>query len=223
MWVADKRTGHKWLTCKPKCCQLHGLSFSRMTASTLTLSLIGSMLPQVADYRRQLGVRVSGFDAPKPLKTFAQCGFDPPLMQAIAKAGFQAPTAIQAQALPAALSGRDVLVGGCWLVAGWLSGAQAARALILSLFSCWAGGRFTPDSFFLVFLSSCLLAGHCHDRQRQDGSFCAAHDCSHHGPARAAGGNSIGSGRSSSGSRAHQPLSLSILPRCSLRMRTLHQ
>ncbi|KAI3438924.1 hypothetical protein D9Q98_001338 [Chlorella vulgaris] len=64
---------------------------------------------EVADYRRQLGVRVSGFDAPKPLKTFAQCGFDPPLMQAIAKAGFQAPTAIQAQALPVALSGRDVL------------------------------------------------------------------------------------------------------------------
>ena len=31
--------------------------------------------------------------------------------QAITKAGYQQPTAIQAQALPAALSGRDVLVG----------------------------------------------------------------------------------------------------------------
>ncbi|PRW59097.1 DEAD-box ATP-dependent RNA helicase 24 [Chlorella sorokiniana] len=65
--------------------------------------------PEVAEYRRQLGVRVSGFDAPRPVRSFVQCGFDAPLMQAITKAGYQQPTAIQAQALPAALSGRDVL------------------------------------------------------------------------------------------------------------------
>ena len=41
-----------------------------------------------------------------------QCGFDASLSQAIAKAGYERPTAIQAQALPAALSGRDVLVRG---------------------------------------------------------------------------------------------------------------
>ena len=64
---------------------------------------------QVADYRRQLGMRVSGFDAPKPVKLFVHCGFDAPLAAAIAKAGYKQPTAIQAQALPAALSGRDVL------------------------------------------------------------------------------------------------------------------
>ena len=49
-----------------------------------------------------------------PARTFIllplQCGFDAPLTQAIAKAGYERPTAIQAQALPAALSGRDVLV-----------------------------------------------------------------------------------------------------------------
>lgn len=60
--------------------------------------------------RRQLGVRVSGFGAPKPVKTFAQCGFDSPLLGAIHRAGYKEPTAIQAQALPAALSGRDILV-----------------------------------------------------------------------------------------------------------------
>ncbi|EFN57854.1 hypothetical protein CHLNCDRAFT_6836, partial [Chlorella variabilis] len=64
---------------------------------------------QVAEYRRQLGMRVSGFDAPRPIQTFKQCGFDGPLMAAITKAGYQKPTAIQAQALPAALCGRDVL------------------------------------------------------------------------------------------------------------------
>lgn len=55
-------------------------------------------------------MRVSGFDAPRPIQTFKQCGFDGPLMAAITKAGYQKPTAIQAQALPAALCGRDVLV-----------------------------------------------------------------------------------------------------------------
>jgi superfamily II DNA/RNA helicase len=55
-------------------------------------------------------VRLSGFDAPSPVTTFQQCGFDGALMGAIRKAGFMAPTPIQAQALPAVLSGRDVLV-----------------------------------------------------------------------------------------------------------------
>ncbi|PSC72915.1 DEAD-box ATP-dependent RNA helicase 24 [Micractinium conductrix] len=71
---------------------------------------VAAMPPQeVAEYRRQLGVRVSGFDAPNPIKSFAQCGFDAALAAAISKAGFDRPTAIQAQALPAALMGRDVL------------------------------------------------------------------------------------------------------------------
>ena len=65
---------------------------------------------QVQTLRRQLGVRVSGFDPPRPVQTFAQCGFDATVMAAIARAGYDVPTAIQAQALPAALSGRDVLV-----------------------------------------------------------------------------------------------------------------
>ena len=42
---------------------------------------------QVAEYRRQLGVRVSGFDAPRPIRSFAQCGFDPPLAQVGRAAG----------------------------------------------------------------------------------------------------------------------------------------
>ncbi|KAK9828689.1 hypothetical protein WJX72_001532 [[Myrmecia] bisecta] len=71
---------------------------------------IAAMPPaEVNALRRELAIRVSGFDAPKPIKTFQHCGFDKLLMGAIAKAGYEKPTPIQAQALPAALSGRDVL------------------------------------------------------------------------------------------------------------------
>lgn len=42
---------------------------------------------QVGAYRRQLEVVVSGFEPPKPVKTFEQCGFEPALMAAITKAG----------------------------------------------------------------------------------------------------------------------------------------
>ena len=65
---------------------------------------------QVNEARRQLGLRVSGFDVPRPVQSFEQCKFDSVLALAIERAGFAKPTAIQAQALPAALSGRDVLV-----------------------------------------------------------------------------------------------------------------
>ncbi len=67
---------------------------------------------EVQAVRRQLAIRVSGFDPPKPVQSFGQCGFEALLMAAIAKVGYTTPTAIQAQALPAALSGRDVLVRG---------------------------------------------------------------------------------------------------------------
>ena len=64
------------------------------------------------EYRRQLEVRISGYDAPKPIQTFGQAGFDHLLLGAIKRAGYDKPTAIQAQAMPAVLSGRDVLVSG---------------------------------------------------------------------------------------------------------------
>jgi hypothetical protein len=65
---------------------------------------------QVNAYRRQLDVRVAGFEPPRPVQTFGQCGFEAQLLAALKRAGYDKPTAIQAQALPAALSGRDVLV-----------------------------------------------------------------------------------------------------------------
>lgn len=42
---------------------------------------------QVTALRARVGIRVSGFDAPKPVQTFEQCGFDGMLMGVIKKAG----------------------------------------------------------------------------------------------------------------------------------------
>jgi len=64
---------------------------------------------EVAALRAALELRVSGFAVPRPVATFGQCGLDAALLGAVKKAGYEAPTAIQRQALPAVLSGRDVL------------------------------------------------------------------------------------------------------------------
>ena len=60
--------------------------------------------------RRQLNVRVSGFDVPKPLSTFEQAGFDKLLLGAIAKHGYTKPTPIQCQVVPAQGSARSVAI-----------------------------------------------------------------------------------------------------------------
>ncbi|KAJ4834142.1 hypothetical protein Tsubulata_049479 [Turnera subulata] len=57
-------------------------------------------MKDVAEYRKSLAIRVSGFD---------DCGFSPQLMSVIAKQAYEKPTPIQCQALPIVLSGRDVI------------------------------------------------------------------------------------------------------------------
>lgn len=69
-------------------------------------SLQGLSQAEVNARRRQLGIRVAGYDPPKPVQSFADCGLDADLLSVMAKAGLREPTPIQAQALPAALSGR---------------------------------------------------------------------------------------------------------------------
>jgi len=64
---------------------------------------------EVADYMKSLAIRVSGFDVPRPIKNFEDCGFPVPLMHAIAKQAYEKPTTIQCQALPIVLSGRDII------------------------------------------------------------------------------------------------------------------
>jgi len=59
---------------------------------------------EVVARRSALQLTVTGPDVPRLVSTFEQCGFDRRLTEAIAKAGFREPTAIQAQALPVCLS-----------------------------------------------------------------------------------------------------------------------
>jgi hypothetical protein len=71
---------------------------------------VAALTPEaVATLRRSLDVRVFGADVPRPAIQFAQWGLDEPLLRVIAALGYTAPTAIQAQAVPVALAGRDVV------------------------------------------------------------------------------------------------------------------
>lgn len=54
-------------------------------------------------------IKISGPDPIRPVKTFAQLAFDATLSADIAKQGYTEPTPIQKQALPVALSGRDII------------------------------------------------------------------------------------------------------------------
>lgn len=64
---------------------------------------------QVNSIRRSLDLRVSGAAVAKPCVSFAHFGFDEQLLDVIVRAGYTEPTAIQKQAIPCALEGRDVI------------------------------------------------------------------------------------------------------------------
>lgn len=64
---------------------------------------------QVEELRHHLGIRVTGPVPPKPVTSFAHFGFDESLMKIIRKSDYTQPTPIQSQAVPAALSGRDLI------------------------------------------------------------------------------------------------------------------
>lgn len=52
---------------------------------------------------------MTGFSQPRPCVSFAHFGFDSQLLAIIQKSEFTQPTPIQSQAVPAALSGRDII------------------------------------------------------------------------------------------------------------------
>ena len=64
----------------------------------------------VVDLRLELdGIKVNGKDVPKPVQKWAQCGLTRPMLDTISELGYDKPTPIQMQALPALMSGRDVV------------------------------------------------------------------------------------------------------------------
>ncbi|XP_013060807.2 ATP-dependent RNA helicase DDX42 [Biomphalaria glabrata] len=64
---------------------------------------------QVEELRHKLGIKVSGLSPPHPVSSFAHFGFDEALLGAIRKSEYTQPTPIQAQGIPVALSGRDMI------------------------------------------------------------------------------------------------------------------
>ena len=63
----------------------------------------------VSSLRRSMEVTVTGSNIPAPIIDFFQAGFHRDLYQEIVRRGFERPTSIQAQCIPAALSGRDII------------------------------------------------------------------------------------------------------------------
>ncbi|RQM06420.1 hypothetical protein DH86_00002269 [Scytalidium sp. 3C] len=63
----------------------------------------------VAAFRAKHAITVSGRDVPKPVETFDEAGFPAYVMSEVKAQGFPAPTPIQSQGWPMALSGRDVV------------------------------------------------------------------------------------------------------------------
>ena len=64
----------------------------------------------VANLRLELdGIKVRGVDVPKPVTKWAQCGLGVQSLDVVQKLGYEAPTSIQSQAIPAIMSGRDVI------------------------------------------------------------------------------------------------------------------
>lgn len=65
---------------------------------------------EVDELRADLeNITVKGKDAPRPIQKFAQGGFGAQIMQIINELKFSTPSAIQSQALPAIMSGRDTI------------------------------------------------------------------------------------------------------------------
>ena len=64
----------------------------------------------VANLRLEMdGIKVRGVDVPKPVQKWAQCGLGVQSLEVVQKLGYEAPTSIQSQAIPAIMSGRDVI------------------------------------------------------------------------------------------------------------------
>ncbi|KAK2510250.1 Ddx46 [Columba livia] len=65
---------------------------------------------EVNVYRLEMeGITVKGKGCPKPIKTWVQCGISMKILTALKKHGYEKPTPIQAQAIPAIMNGRDLI------------------------------------------------------------------------------------------------------------------
>ncbi|THC87762.1 hypothetical protein EYZ11_012791 [Aspergillus tanneri] len=65
---------------------------------------------EVANLRLEFdGIKVRGVEVPKPVQKWSQCGLGVQTLDVIDRLGYESPTSIQGQAIPAIMSGRDVI------------------------------------------------------------------------------------------------------------------
>lgn len=64
---------------------------------------------EIEEFRRLKEMKVQGRNVPRPVSSFDEIGFPEYIMSTIRAQGFPAPTPIQCQAWPMALTGRDVV------------------------------------------------------------------------------------------------------------------
>ncbi|QGN17329.1 ATP-dependent RNA helicase DBP2 [Kluyveromyces marxianus] len=64
---------------------------------------------EVAQFRKENEMTITGHDVPKPIRTFDEAGFPSYVLDEVKQEGFDKPTGIQCQGWPMALSGRDMV------------------------------------------------------------------------------------------------------------------
>lgn len=65
---------------------------------------------EVDKYKTEMeGIKTKGKGCPRPIKTWAQCGVSKKVLEVLKRNNFEKPTPIQCQAIPAIMSGRDII------------------------------------------------------------------------------------------------------------------
>ncbi|CAG2161434.1 unnamed protein product [Oppiella nova] len=65
---------------------------------------------EVEAFRAEMeGIKAKGKGCPKPIKTWAQCGVSKKVLDVLKRNNYEKPTPIQCQAIPAIMSGRDLI------------------------------------------------------------------------------------------------------------------
>ena len=115
--------------------------------------------PEVVALRKKADMTCVGADVPKPVRTFEEASFPVYVLEEIKKLGFAAPTAIQMQGWPMALSGRDMIgiaaTGSGKTLAFLLPGIVHINAQV-SFFVCWLFSLLYFCLFFFYCLFGCI-------------------------------------------------------------------
>lgn len=98
--------------------------------------------------RQRLGVHCSGLDVPRPVTSFAHLGLDDSVLRVLSRQSMVEPTAVQAQTIPSAMLGRDVLA-----VAQTGQGKTLAFVLPAVLHAAWQPALSKGDGPLVVILA----------------------------------------------------------------------